>query len=255
MDTKPQNHGDADDAALIGRKSDVLPGRFGEELTVTQAEFSRGGGHALPTRPLLLCLHGWGSNERDMAGIMRYLAPYNDYVSLRAPLVLAAEEDAAAGAYSWFHDAVPTGDDRDRDLYAAACAVDRWVEDMIPADRAVVPVGFSQGGALAVHLLRVRPERYRAAVAFSGFVGSGAVPGTAPADERLAELEVPVFFGYGRDDEVMPKYELFAATAWLEEHTWLTAKGYRGLDHAVSMDELTDVRQWMLLHDIASGVL
>ena len=54
---------------------------------------------------------------------------------------------------------------------------------------------------------------------------------------------------------MIPKYELYAASAWMEEHTWLTAKSYRGLDHSVSMDEFADLRQWMLVNDLASGVL
>ena len=35
----------------------------------------------------------------------------------------------------------------------------------------------------------------------------------------------------------------------------MTTKSYRGLDHAVSLDEFSDIRQWLVLHDIASGVL
>ena len=34
-----------------------------------------------------------------------------------------------------------------------------------------------------------------------------------------------------------PNTSCSAAAAWLEEHTWLTTKSYRGLDHAVSLDE------------------
>ena len=60
---------------------------------------------------------------------------------------------------------------------------------------------------------------------------------------------------YMLDDHVVTRDELFAAAAWLEEHTWLTTKSYRGLDHAVSLDEFSDIRQWLVLHDIASGVL
>ena len=238
---------------LIGRESTVVPGRFGERLTVTHAENSRGGGQDNPARPMFLCLHGWGSNEEDLGGMMRYIAPYNDYAALRAPLVLQ-EGGFMPGAYSWFHDAVPSGDDLDRDAFAAASAIDRWVADNIPDDRDVVPLGFSQGGLLAVHLLRVHPERYRAAVSLSGFVAPGNVAGTAPADDRL-DGQIPVFFGYGQNDTVIPKYELYAASAWMEEHTWLTAKSYRGLDHSVSMDEFADLRQWMLVNDLASGVL
>lgn len=244
---------------LIGRESDAIPGRFGEPMEISHVIYSQGGGKARPTRPMFLCLHGWGSNEQDLAQMMRYVAPGNDYVSLRAPLVLQAEGPgefgSGSGAYSWFHDGVPTGEDLDRDIFAAATAVDNWVGEHIDPDRELVPIGFSQGAALAIHLLRVHPERYRAVAALSGFVAPGQVPGTAPADERLAGMEKPVFYGYGDLDNVLPKYEIFGATAWLEEHTWLTVKNYHQLDHAVSPAEFADLTQWLLLNNISSGVV
>ncbi|RSX52113.1 esterase [Bifidobacterium goeldii] len=234
-----------------------------DPLTVSHVRYSRGGGETAPGRPMFLCLHGWGSNEDDIADIMRYIAPYNDYAALRAPITLEPERPhpghpdlpATPGAYSWFMEATPSGDDLDRAAFAAASAIDRWVDEHIPLERDVVPLGFSQGGLLAVQLLRIHPERYRAAISLSGYLAPGSVPGTAPADERLADYEIPVFYTYGKNDTVIPKYELFAAAAWLEEHTWLTTKSYHGLGHEVSMDEFADLRQWMLLHDLSSGVL
>lgn len=240
---------------LIGRESDVVPGRFGDPLIVSHVRTSRGGGNAQPTRPMFLCLHGWGSNEDDLADMMRYVAPYSDYASLRAPLTLQAANEFIPGVYSWFHDCVPAGEDLDRDAFAAASAIDAWVAENIPAEREVVPIGFSQGGLLAVHLLRVHPERYRAAISLSGFLAPGLVEGTAPADERVAALDIPVFFAYGRADTVIPKYELSAAAAWMEEHTWLKTNSYPGLDHAVSLSEFSDLRQWLSDNNIASGVL
>ena len=65
----------------------------------------------------------------------------------------------------------------------------------------------------------------------------------------------PVFYTYGKNDGVIPKYELFATAAWLEEHTWLKTKSYHGLDHNVSLEEFADLRQWLLDNDITSGVL
>ncbi|KAB8287278.1 esterase [Bifidobacterium ramosum] len=261
-------------------------------MTIRHALYSRGGGNAAPTHPIFLCLHGWGSNERDIADIMRYIAPYNDYVSLRAPIVLEpgpddqderddqtdssdqtnrADPDASdtiddspyrshpayaePGVYAWFRETVPSGDDLDRAAFAAATAIDRWVADNVPFDRDIVPFGFSQGGLLATHLLRIHPERYRAAINLSGYLAPGNVPGTAPADDRLADFDTPVFYTYGKNDAVIPKYELFAAAAWLEEHTWLTTKSYRALGHEASLEEFADLRQWLMLHDITSGVL
>ena len=95
---------------LIGRESTTVPGRFGEPLTVEHSVTSRGGFDQHATHPLFLCLHGWGSNEADLADMMRYIAPYNDYASLRAPLTLQAAGTFTPGAYSWFHDCVPSGE-------------------------------------------------------------------------------------------------------------------------------------------------
>ena len=133
---------------LIGRESTTVPGRFGEPLTVEHSVTSRGGFDQHAAHPLFLCLHGWGSSEEDMADIMRLIAPYNDFVALRGPLTLAPAREGSLdpGNYAWFHDALPIGDDRDYDAYAAATAVDRWVADNIPADRDVVPLGFRKVG-------------------------------------------------------------------------------------------------------------
>ena len=79
--------------------------------------------------------------------------------------------------------------------------------------------------------------------------------GTALADDRLAERETPMFYGYGDRDGIIPRSELHATAAWLEEHTWLTSQCYRGLDHAVNLEELADIRQWLVMHDIASGMM
>lgn len=230
---------------------DLSQTSYGELLEVTHALYSRLQAQAAINRPLFICLHGWGANEEDMAEIMRYLAPHNDYVSLRAPLVL----DQDHHAYAWLHQPVPHSDDLDRDAFAAASAVDSWVKEHLDVSRETVLIGFSQGALVASHVLRIHPERYRAAILLSGFIADGKLEGTAPADDRLAALNIPVFYGYGERDRVIPRYEFLSATAWLEEHTWLKSMSYHQLDHAVSLQEFGDIRQWLQMHNISSGIL
>ena len=105
----------------------------------------------------------------------------------------------------------------------AAEGASLWLAD-INADAVRAAAGSLGDQAVAVHLLRMHPERYRAVINLSGFLAPAGVPGTAPADDRLTDFEIPVYFGYGKNDAVIPKYELFAAAAWLEEHTLLTTK-------------------------------
>ena len=49
--------------------------------------------------------------------------------------------------------------------------------------------------------------------------------------------------------------DLFATAAWLDEHPFLMEKSYRGLDHSVSLDEFSDLRGWLAVHNIAPGIL
>src|SRR6476660_530252 len=46
--------------------------------------------------PLLILLHGYGSNERDLVGLAPYLDPRFQIVSARAPYTLEP------GSYAWF---------------------------------------------------------------------------------------------------------------------------------------------------------
>ena len=50
-----------------GGESHVVRGRFGDPVRVEDVLWSRGRGLNNPRRPLFLLLHGWGSNEQDIA--------------------------------------------------------------------------------------------------------------------------------------------------------------------------------------------
>ena len=163
----------------------------------------------------------------------------------------APAQTPAPEGYGWFATMMPVGAELAADATAAALAVDEWVRVNVPDERPVVPIGFSQGAAVALHLLRVHPERYRAAVSLSGFHSSEE----APADARLAACDVAVFHGYGRNDKVVPRFELIATAAWLDEHTYLTTKSYPGLGHALNLSEITDLCNWLTAHDIITGVM
>ena len=73
-----------------------------------------------------------------------------------------------------------------------------------------------------------------------------ALIGTAMANQRKGKHIITTVFEHAA---------ISAPAAWLEEHTWLTSQCYRGLDHAVNLEELADIRQWLVMHDIASGVM
>lgn len=180
-------------------------------------------------RPLLLILHGYGSHEGDLFSLSPHLPLEPVIAALRAPL-------AAGQGWAWFPIDDPGNPDAEA-VNAATAGVLEWL-DALPVPPASVGVlGFSQGGAMALQLLRQAPDRFAFAVQLSGFVASGGHPG----DARLAELRPPVFWGRGTADGIIPTDAVDRTQAWLPEHSTLTERIYESMAHSVSQAELGEV--------------
>lgn len=189
---------------------------------------------ALADRPLIVLLHGRGSHEHDLTQLVPLLVPGAVYASLRAPLPFLG-----GGGYSWFPPAAP-GLPAPEHAAAATRAVLDWLDRVAPQGPVAV-LGFSQGGALALQLMRFAPERFFAFVNLSGFV----VRGDCPADPRLAELRPAVFWGRDVDDPVIPVEATDATELWLPERSTLTHRLYPAIGHSISMDEVIDVKRFL----------
>ena len=185
-------------------------------------------------RPLLVLLHGYGSNEGDLFGLRPYFPDELVVASLRAPL-------SAPSGWTWRPiegeglEGAAEGSARAADLVA------EWMHTVAGSATSVGALGFSQGGMLSLMMLRRHPELLDYAVVLSG----GMVGGAQPGDERLAEIQPPVFFGYGTVDAAI-QASTFAATAeWLPAYTTETVRSYPGLGHSVSETELGDIRAFL----------
>lgn len=185
-------------------------------------------------RPLLLLLHGFGSNERDLPGIVASLGQGWDWASLRGPF------DVPGGGAAWFPISVPGAPVRGP-VEAAVAGLLAWI-DTATSGQPIVPVGFSQGGMMVTELLRHRPAAFAAGVVLSGFVA----PGRQVGDARLAERRPPLFFGRGELDDSMIPAEAFARTeGWVKVHATATIRTYQGLGHSIAPEELADVAAFL----------
>jgi len=180
-------------------------------------------------RPLLLILHGFGSHEGDLFALTPHLPLEPVIAALRAPLT-------AGQGWSWFPIGEP-GDPGIEALDAAAAGVLEWLDALPEQPTSIGLLGFSQGGAMALQLMRRAPERFAFAVQLSGFVGGGEREG----DARLAELSPPVFWGRGTADQVIPSSAVDRTQKWLPGHSTLTERIYEGMAHTVSQAELDDI--------------
>jgi phospholipase/carboxylesterase len=197
----------------------------------------------VPVPAVGLLLHGYGSDEHDLAGLAEALGLVVPWASLRAPL------DMGNGGAAWFAITTP-GDPAAEPVIAATDAIWGWIDaNLHPATR-VVPIGFSQGGLMASQLLRTRPDRALAPVVMGGFV----LGAPQPADERLQADRPPAFWGRGDQDRVITAAAIERTGDYLPRHTSLTRRVYPGLGHGIGNAEIADVRGFLAAHVGADAV-
>ena len=187
-------------------------------------------------RPLLVLLHGYGSHEGDLFSMSPGLPLGPVIASVRAPI-------SESGGWAWWsRQDSPSGNPPAERVDAAAGAVIEWLDGLEYAS--VSLLGFSQGAALALQLLRHAPARFTATVAIAGFVASGDHPG----DADLARVRPPVFWGRGTEDRVIPAEAVARTAEWLPEHTDATVRIYEDLGHSISTPELVDLVSFLREH-------
>lgn len=192
--------------------------------------------------PLLLLLHGVGSNERSMASLAPHFDPRFLVVSARSPLVFGAD------SFGWFH--VTFGSEGpiiDRaEAEEGWRHVARFVDELVEAydaDPARVFVGgFSQGGIMALAALLTAPGKIAGAVVMSGRLLPEVLPHAAPADALRGK---PVLIVHGTRDEKLGIHLAHWAREQLERLP--LALDYRELPmgHQVTPESLREVTDWL----------
>lgn len=186
-------------------------------------------------RPLLVLLHGYGSNEQDLFALLPYLPDEFVVAAVRAPL----PPPFPTPGHSWF----PIDGLHGRNPESATRAAERfleWLDEGTDAET-VGLLGFSQGSVIALEALRLRPRGFAFAVNLAGY----ANPRALPTDAELAEVRPPVFWGRGSRDEVIPQPLIEHTAEWLPRHVDLSGRVYAGLTHSVSEQELADVATFL----------
>ena len=192
--------------------------------------------------PLLLLLHGVGSNEADLYGLSPYLDERFFVVSARAPVALEY------GGYGWFRiDFTPEGmvadlDQAKRSLEMLPGFIGELAETYGTDARRTYLAGFSQGAMMSLALMLTRPEKVAGVAAMSGRLPRQVI---AAEPDRDALDKMPVIITHGIYDPVLPVENARATRQYLEQlPVELTYREYP-MGHEVSMESLRDVTAWL----------
>ena len=188
-------------------------------------------------RPLIVLLHGYGSHEGDLFSLSPALPLGPVIAAVRGPV---AESDG----FAWWSrgEGSPAGNPQSEVVDAAVRAVSQWIDSL--AFTSISLLGFSQGGAMALQLLRHSPTRFAATVCLAGFLATAGHDG----DAELSRLKPPVFWGRGADDPVIPDAAIQRTLDWMPDHTTATIQVYKDLGHSISREELSDFSAFLAAH-------
>jgi phospholipase/carboxylesterase len=192
--------------------------------------------------PLLILLHGFGSNERDLFGLADQLDPRLAIVSLRASNV------RAPGSYAWFEvQFAPNGpvinpEQAEASRQQLIAFVGEATQKLHADPAAVYFMGFSQGAIMSASVALTRPDLVAGAVLMSGRI----LPEIRPLIAPSAALEgLPLLVVHGTADNVLPIHHGRASRALLEALP--VALDYREypIGHEISAQSLADIQAWL----------
>ena len=195
-------------------------------------------------KPLIIFLHGYGSNEEDLFELRNELIEGYSYLSVRAPMTIYQ------GSYQWFslQMTIPGSNEVLNQIQSHTKLLEDFVvgsckKYKTTSDK-VILIGFSQGTIMGYELALKKPDSVKGIVALSGRISPSLLSKITPS-MNLGNLSI--FIGHGTQDDRISVQDAVTANEVLsktsvcpEFHT------YDGLGHSINMNELNDVRRWLL---------
>ena len=198
----------------------------------------------LDKNPLLLLLHGYGSNEQDLFSFATELPDEYYIISARAPY------NMQYGSYAWYAINFDADQNKFSDNEQARISRDliaKFIDELVanfPIDTTnVTLIGFSQGTILSYAVALSYPEKVQQVVAMSGYINPEILTENY-LENSFSKLKI--FASHGTVDQVIPvdwgrKAKPFLENLGIE----ITYKEYP-IGHGVSPQNFYDFKKWLL---------
>jgi phospholipase/carboxylesterase len=192
--------------------------------------------------PLIILLHGVGSNEQNMFSFADALPDKYKVVSVRGPLTFGN------GSYAWFQ--VQFGANgsiiNEEQAENARKEIIRFIEDLNTVEEfdlnQVYLMGFSQGGIMSYSVALTEPEKVKGIAVMSGRLLPEIKP-LVVSEDRLKKVRI--FVSHGKQDPVLKYGYAEDAVTYLESmelqpdfHTYNEV-------HTINKQMLDDVNLWL----------
>jgi len=198
----------------------------------------------LGKNPLLLLIHGYGSNEGDLFSFAKELPEEYYIISARAPY------NMQHGSYAWYAINFDADQNKFSDNDQARNSRDliaNFIDELIaiyPIDTEnVTLIGFSQGTILSYAVALSHPEKVQRVVAMSGYINQEIL------EENYLKnsfTNLKIFSSNETADQVIPVEWGRKAKPFLENLGIKTTYKEYPLGHGVSPQNFYDFKNWLL---------
>jgi len=193
--------------------------------------------------PLLLLLHGYGSNEEDLFSFTTELPNDSYVISVRAPY------DLQPYGHAWYAIHFDADENKFSDNVQAKQSVELiagFIDEIVkqyPIDaKNVTLIGFSQGAILSYATALTYPEKVAKVVALSGYFNQEIMPEVI---DTKAISHLKFFVSHGSVDQVIPVEWARKAKPALENLGIEVEYHEYPVGHGVTPQNFFDFKNWL----------
>jgi phospholipase/carboxylesterase len=199
----------------------------------------------LDKNPLLLLLHGYGSNEEDLFSFASELPDEYYVISARAPY------DLQYGSYAWYAINFDADENKFSDLEQAKKSRDiiaNFIDELIknyPIDaNNITLIGFSQGSILSYAVGISYPQKVQRIAAMSGYMNQEMFVDDYKNND-FSKLHF--FISHGTVDPVVPVDWARKAKPFLDNLQIQNVYNEYPIGHGISPQNFYDFKNWLSL--------
>ena len=193
--------------------------------------------------PLLILLHGFGSNEQDLFSFADELPDELLIISARAPLSLSF------GSYAWYTIHFENVDGKFSDIPEALKARDiiaNFIDEVIAnyeVDTSnIFLLGFSQGTILSYAVALTYPGKVQHVIALSGYINGELIPKNL---DKSKYKNLDVYISHGTVDQVLPVDWGRKASPFLNTFEIKNTYQEYPVGHGVSPQNFFSLKKWI----------
>lgn len=193
--------------------------------------------------PILILLHGYGSNEEDLFSFATELPDDSYVVSVRAPY------DLQPYGHAWYAIHFDADENKFSDNVQAKQSVEiiaSFIDEIVkqyPIDTEnVTLIGFSQGAILSYATALTYPEKISKVVALSGYFNQEIMPEVI---DTKAISHLKFFVSHGSVDQVIPVEWARKAKPALENLGLEVEYQEYPVGHGVAPQNFFDFKNWL----------